>query len=66
MSAWRPVDTAPKNGGWVLVWAPGWAPVAAAWCHIPQIGAGPGWYVGDGKWIEPTHWQSMPDPPEAD
>jgi len=51
-------------GDWVLGWAPGWIVVTMAFVQIPPLGIR-GWYVGDGKYITPTHWMPLPEPPAA-
>ncbi len=63
---WQPIETLPKQARWVLGWAPGWMVVMMTWAHVETatFKLGPGWYVGDGKYIEPTHWRDLPDPPD--
>ena len=60
---WRPIETAPRNGKWVLLW---WPNIT----DVPFTG-----YFSDGKWrgapggdtwsVEPcpTHWRPLPAPP---
>jgi hypothetical protein len=60
VSAWQPIETAPKNGRHLLVttrqW---WTPVIAKW-------------DSDRNWVsvftgntigKPTHWMPLPEPP---
>jgi hypothetical protein len=67
---WQPIETAPKDGRWML----------AAW-HIPKDDFGycvsVVRYAGNSDWREklgdgaddpvclPTHWMPLPAPPEA-
>ncbi len=64
--AWRPIETAPKDGTWFLAY---W-PVLTFEDRI-QITR---WLHGDCRFvdasdfmdhIQPTHWQPLPTPPEA-
>ena len=62
VAEWRPIDSAPKTGRWVLLW---WPAVTDA--------AFVGYYVGRWKdaisgehWGDtpgPTHWMPLPPPP---
>ena len=77
MSAWRPIETAPKDGTRVLI-CHGHAPrniYVAWWLDEAQFGddkTGPGWQIFDcgmDVWYavatdDPTHWMPLPDPPE--
>lgn len=72
MSAWMPIETAPKDGTTILLCCVG---------KIPQTGVfddALGWIDFDSdddsrreEWIEtrsqwsPTHWQPLPPPPES-
>lgn len=73
MSDWQPIDTAPKDGSWVLLWLP--SPrsylVKARWLDSEE-------YVDDiwHEWQQqggdrvrcilpgPTHWMPLPKPPK--
>jgi len=61
---WQSIETAPKDGTTVLLYAPGW--------ESPRTG----WTYGKDDWQEcpfhhdpartdyrPTHWQPLPAPP---
>ncbi len=64
MSAeWQPIETLPKKSNWVLGWAPGWMVVMMTYVDMPPY-LRAGWYVGDGKYIEATHWRDLPEPPD--
>lgn len=60
---WQPIDTLERRAEWVLGWAPGWQVVMMTFVNVPSHGIGPGWYVGDGKYIPATHWRPLPKPP---
>jgi hypothetical protein len=63
--AWRPIETAPRDGTEVLMWWPYWS-------KHPERGA-----FKSGRWetmaalsamdddIGPTHWLPIPSPPES-
>jgi hypothetical protein len=61
VSEWQPIETAPQDGTWVLVFRP-----RGMWNKI-RIG------YFDGQWrtpermdpIRPTHWMPLPEPPHA-
>lgn len=75
MSKWQPIETAPKDGTWIISWngdevAPAsWGDNSeyqrgeVGWCY------GSPWYGGtlyDGINImktQPTHWMPLPDAP---
>ena len=65
--AWRPIETAPKDGTLVIVGAPGYASVSARWgWESPWID---GWWCDGhrsdavGPEFTPTHWMPLPPPP---
>jgi hypothetical protein len=57
-SAWLPIESAPKDGTEVLVWAAGCGFSVMRWLSM-------GWDDGDfhsgHRW--PTHWMPLPAPP---
>lgn len=54
MSAWRPIETAPKDGKEILLRLIDGCGVAAGYWHG-------GWRSGENiKWTAPTHWQPLP------
>jgi len=65
---WRPIETAPKDGTWVLVWDIQSEYQDPKWESNPHIAA---WRDGrfriqvDGQSTYPTHWMSLPFPPSA-
>lgn len=61
-SWWRPIESAPRDGTTVLLFAPGW--------DTPKTG----WTYADDPWQDcpfssnrddyvPTHWMPLPAPP---
>ena len=59
---WQPIETAPKNCGWVLVYSPRSKPhalcvsVSTPYSHKDE-------WIGCN--IKPTHWMPLPKPPEG-
>lgn len=76
MSAWQTIDSAPKDGTRILVFTIHGDVELSDWFSIPRISYEPinggdtfrkvesiaaeGWNSN-----EPTHWQPLPEPPEA-
>jgi hypothetical protein len=76
-SDWQPIETAPKDGTFVDIWAvspntgEGWRFPDCEWTRL--VGAGGkhlGWMTDDGSGLEspahpyrPTHWMLPPNPP---
>lgn len=72
MAEWKSIDSAPKDGTLVIVWAEDFDyPVLAQWSteahHLHQR-----YFWGTGNrahWLDlyaaqPTHWQPLPEPPK--
>lgn len=70
MNEWQPIETAPKDGAWVLVYRPGPYPqdaiAVAMWAE---------WKPGFWYWQDhddqnrpeddnATHWMPLPEPPK--
>lgn len=76
MSAWEPIETAPKDGSeiglWIVHRGNDYSPdpfqrfSVGYWCEAnrtPGFERPAGW---EASWIgEPTHWQPLPPPPEV-
>lgn len=63
--AWQPIETAPRDGTTILLFAPAWENAVT------------GWTFGDDEWQDcpfnpnrldyrPTHWQPLPSPPTTE
>lgn len=71
-SAWREIETAPKDGSFVLLFSPKGGRQIAFYEERTILGH-PAWFapieeqrVGGGAYTyDPTHWQPLPSPPEA-
>lgn len=77
MSDWRTIDSAPRDGTWIIAFnSQGVFP--CAWCEEPDYDDYRGWsaagsgYGGalyslhNGVFDNPTHWMPLPAPPEAE
>lgn len=61
---WQPIETAPRDGTWVLVFHPGhqhghvcsWDKIRRSWRLL-------GGCIFSGAGDEPTHWMPLPGPP---
>ena len=69
MSEWQPIETAPRDGTWVLVCGNGWA-VTTAWYAMNER-VGKAYWKADTEWDDdyladrlPTHWMPLPEPPQ--
>ncbi len=77
MSEWQPIETAPKDGGSVLLFIDRTA-IEGQWDNETRAD---GYVYGDGKWVvdslpshgcgccsydnpEPTHWMPLPEAPK--
>ena len=57
---WKPIETAPKDGTRILVYAPDIDRVLIA---AFQTISGKGAWVGWREALQPTHWMALPNPP---
>lgn len=73
MSAWQPIDTAPKDGTRVLLGAPQHV-AGAKWLDMQRVEYGvvtqdlSYWQIEGFDWpigVQPTHWMPLPNPPET-
>jgi hypothetical protein len=65
MSEWHEIDTAPKDGTWILVCEP-----SGTWMDVVTF-RGDQWvrfnnstYLQPVEDLSPTHWQPLPEPPK--
>ncbi|MEE4452893.1 hypothetical protein [Novosphingobium resinovorum] len=59
----QPIETAPKNGGWVLGLVLPEGPTETRWQPwMPVTWGDTGWYDDEGYGQEPTAWVPLPDP----
>lgn len=62
MSEWHPIETAPKDGTYILaVWARNKTTCLAFWDEKEWNRVGSGGIFP----IEATHWMPLPEPPNA-
>ncbi|MGI9292383.1 MAG: DUF551 domain-containing protein [Pseudomonadales bacterium] len=66
MTDWQPIETAPKDGTWVLLGGCefGYIIQTARWYDWGVQG----WEWGDysNRGFKPTHWMPLPEPPKTD
>ena len=61
--AWRPIETAPKDGSRVICCGPQLAVAECEWCY--WHGAKAGWYRSNQPpEVHPTYWMPLPAAPE--
>lgn len=75
MSGWQDISTAPKDGTPFLGFYPGWAEMTRCWWYrdLESKSPKPYWRSDYGlyrgvMWMREhtlTHWQPLPNPPEA-
>ena len=74
---WKPIETAPKDGTWLLFFDENKDVVIGGHWHVDGGRDDPGgfeppwaWWVSDNDWVmwdsgpddAPTHWMQIPDP----
>ena len=79
MADWQPIETAPKDGRFILIHVPqgletGAVTIGAYWKEEDRKagrfmrGHWDGWLGMDddvaSSWCEPTHWMPLPEPPK--
>jgi len=65
MTEWQPIETAPKDGRRILVYAETWPEIAVAEWRDKGITL-EGWRLHPFNDIDPeplTHWMPLPEPP---
>ena len=65
MNEWQPIETAPKDGRWVLVFIP----EAYNWHYGERhcakwVSRESGWSMPGIGGLSPTHWMPLPEPPK--
>lgn len=74
-NGWRDIETAPKDGTWILLYAPNLPPQLQESVDLTHWIASWGLSRDDFGWIDqddrivvwnedPTHWQFLPEPPK--
>lgn len=65
--SWRPIETAPRDGSWFLVWNGNWVGVAKYREPYDDTDPCPSWEDESGHFItpQPTIWQPLPEPPNT-
>jgi predicted alpha/beta hydrolase family esterase len=59
VSHWQTIETAPKDGTWLLVQSADWTlPEVAQWCRSRRY-----WQTMESN-VKPTHWMPLPEPPK--
>lgn len=66
VGAWQPIESAPQDGTWIVVWCAGWGKsVSPETARFGGGDHGDGWYSEDGdKMFKATHWMPIPEPPK--
>lgn len=68
--SWRPIESAPKDGTFVIAWwrlDTDYVPHVVHFVEHPQnAGQVAGWFDDYGaSFSDPTHWMPLPEPPES-
>lgn len=61
MTQWQPIETAPRDGEWLLVFDPIEGVTLAIFAPSEGIFRSP--YVEVDFELKPTHWMPLPSPP---
>lgn len=66
MTAWQPIETAPKDGNSILAWCPRIMRCVEVWWEQDDYEGG-GYWQDDGD-TEPflSHWMPLPEPPNGE
>jgi hypothetical protein len=66
---WKPIETAPRDEGRMLLWARASLPDESYSIEIGRFDPDLGWVIDVGQagvtQIEPSQWMPLPDPPKA-
>lgn len=63
---WQPIETAPKDGTWILVWMPDRGVMVVSWGEHYRNDNEYGWMDYLDSFFEldeATHWMPSPEPP---
>ena len=60
---WQPIESAPKDGTWILTWTRDITNMEGPWLVVRWNGKE--WVDAVAGFYEPTHWQPLPAPPET-
>ena len=64
---WQPIETAPKNGEWVLLYFPHYAKSSVGKWRSPSPEYYQHWCIEGGVTpYDPTHWMPLPQPPKEE
>jgi hypothetical protein len=61
---WRPIESAPRDGTQVLLWAAGWRAPTTGWTYEDDPWQDCPFYSGLDQRFIPTHWMPLPEPPK--
>lgn len=67
MTQWEPIETAPKDGTWLLGYRGGYRygkQKFFTFRYWPSDGKPPFWFSNMDGWPQPTYWTPLPEPPE--
>lgn len=65
MSAWQPIETAPKDGTRIMAYIARIEHTLIIYWE-PDTDSEPHWSDEEGfEWTDLTHWMPLPDPPRA-
>lgn len=61
---WQPIETAPKDGTWIIAWYAGSKIMQPTYWGFPNGSDEEWWCEFDGDSVSaPSHWMSLPTPP---
>lgn len=59
---WQPIETAPKDGTWILTWTQGIHHDCSPYLVL-RWNKGEWCYEAGHDWYDPTHWTPLPPEP---
>lgn len=63
MNGWQPMDTAPRDGTYILLWSPEDACAISGYYHPGEDESDDLWLAGN-IIVNPTNWMPLPEPPQ--